>query len=217
VNDTCQQQHRVICFALPFEAAGFFAPPGWEVWTLGCAGGEAEKKFRRRAQAQPPAFCILAGLAGGLHPDLHAADIILDTAEDARISELPAGRVHTCERIVQAAADKATLRIATGADVCDLETARLRRVASDMGFPLWSLRSVSDTASQDLPIPSRLLCRERDGCTDLPGLIAWLLRHPSCWPDFLQMTAHARAARKSLHAALHVLMQGLNAEVVRKS
>ncbi|MCX7868594.1 MAG: hypothetical protein N2322_01465 [Terrimicrobiaceae bacterium] len=202
---------RVVCFALRFESVGFRSPPGWSTWVLGRAGTAGAAAFRARCAGQAPAVCVLAGLAGGLRPSLRAGDVLLEPPGSQAPAGFRQGRVLTCDALASTPPEKLRLWQSTGADVCDLETAHFRSVARECGFPLWSLRVVSDDAREELAAPGHLLCHPGTGRTKLDALACWLLTRPSKWAAFARMVRQATKARARLHAALGSLLEKLNA------
>ena len=92
------------------------------------------------------------GLGRGADPTLRVGDVVIDVPWDA--ASLPLdypvsrGRIHTADRPVATAGEKAELFGRTGALAVDMEQSAVRATAG--GVPLVGLRAVSDAAGEDL-------------------------------------------------------------------
>jgi adenosylhomocysteine nucleosidase len=134
----------------------------------------AVEHLERRLNDNMPALLISAGFAGGLQPGLNAGDLILgeNHSDPDVVSRLSlndgwhVGCVSTAEGILERAEDKRLLGMRTGCLAGDLETAHLARICMpNEGFPC-SVRCISDTVEDDLPIPANILLNPRTGRPD---------------------------------------------------
>lgn len=199
---------KVVCFALAFEAEGFAPVEGWKVWTLRAAGERAVQKFAEHCGGRPPALCILAGLAGGINPELRAGAVLLDAEEDGVAPGwMRRGKVISVKEVVGTVEDKLRLWEACRADVCDMETGPIRQAASLQGSRIWSVRAVSDDAHTALPAPPRLLAAAAERGSAAVRLAIWLLARPARWVAFGNMMRDARRARSALHGSLRALLR----------
>lgn len=105
-----------------------------------------------------PALTVTCGFAGGLDTSLASGDCIYsaDPADPAhsilkRIGAKPC-RFHHVDRIAATASDKASIRKASGADAVDMESRPIREECSQLGLRSITLRVISDTAQEDLPV-----------------------------------------------------------------
>jgi adenosylhomocysteine nucleosidase len=112
-------------------------------------------------EGQSPSLWIAAGFGGGLSADLEVGDIVTvrnfsDPALLEAIEALPTrrGTLITTKSVIETAVQKQDLARHTGAIVVDMETAAIQRLCCPRGIPMLSVRAISDTASQDLPIPA---------------------------------------------------------------
>lgn len=191
-----------VVFALPFEGVGFPERAGGFVKTvLNVCGSDAAIEFGKQLdESDPsPAGVVLAGLAGGLNPALGVGAIVVHGAGGG---ERHAGSVFTVDAIVDTVFRKAELWKSSAADCVDLETAGMAALCAERGIPFLSIRSVSDTAADDLPVPGAVLFHpvKRKPC--LRGMFFYLLWHPHRLPGFFRMVRHARLARARLHGFL---------------
>ncbi len=144
---------------------------------------------------------ILAGLAGGLAPDLRRGDVVIDEHSDfAETSASRRGKVATVDSIVSTPAEKAELRRSTGALVVDMESAIVRDWARRQGIPYVGLRAVSDTAAETLH-PATLRLVDERGFLRLDRLASELIRNPS-FAAFLWKFRESRRSTDALANAV---------------
>ncbi len=210
-----------ITFALEYESAAFRARHTLRlresVWILGVMGRPAGDALRKRLDAQRPDLVLSAGFAGALQSGIQAGDLILglnhSSPEIAAQIKLPArwraGDVLTEEAIIEQGAEKRRLGETTGALAGDLETAHLAAVCFNLGIPMLSVRSISDTIDDDMPVPSVILLNPATGRPNPMGLFKHLIRNPGCIPSFNKLLKNARAAQFSLAAGLEELLPQL--------
>lgn len=160
-----------------------------------------------------PRLLISAGFAGGLDPrwqlfDRVAPSEVLDatgwhlTVDSLDWSEsapapVASGRLITVDQIVRTAVEKADLRAATGADLVDMETAAVARLAGERGVRFLPLRVISDIATADLP-PEVLTIMGPTGGYRLGAAIGALWRRPAGIKDLLVLREHALEAARRL-------------------
>jgi adenosylhomocysteine nucleosidase len=128
----------------------------------------------------PPSLVLTCGFAGGLNPDLKLGDVVFEMGNaplsppsgervSARTGEgllsklLAVGAKPTkffcADHVATTAAEKQKLRHETGADAVEMESAAIHAVCVEQGIPCVTVRVISDTASEDLPLDFNQLSR----------------------------------------------------------
>ncbi len=132
--------------------------PTVRVLTTGMGERNARAACTEALDATRPPWVITGGIAGGLEPTLRTGDARYDAdpsfpklAAFHRLGLLP-GRCVMVGRIAVTPADKSRLRQQSGADLVDMESAAIREVCRAHGVPSATLRTVSDTAHEALPL-----------------------------------------------------------------
>ncbi|WP_237227754.1 hypothetical protein [Rubinisphaera sp. JC750] len=172
----------------------------------------AASEVDRILNCTSPSRILIAGLCGGLTPDLPVgACVSVTSVRDAGgqpVRELAsvdpaacAGRtlVSVAEPVLSAEA-KHELAGKAGAAVVDMESAGIVRVAMQAGLPVSSLRVVSDDASMSLPAEVGRLIRS-DGELDLLQAIGLVLR-PHLFFKLRELQLASQTALTSLMRAM---------------
>jgi hypothetical protein len=132
----------------------------------------------------PPKMVFTCGFAGGLNPDLKLGEVVFEIKNP---SEPPyvgcygrlvnAGarpmKFFCADRIATTVAEKQALREQTGADVVEMESAAIHAVCAEKNIPCVTVRVISDTADEDLPLDFNALARP-DRSIDF-GKLAWAI------------------------------------------
>jgi adenosylhomocysteine nucleosidase len=153
-----------VCFALPEEAGPFQKQSGeTPVFFTGIGKANAEKAVREYLKDHSPGLLLTCGFAGGLDSGLNIGDIIFETAngkggkDDAMQAKLVAAggkpaKIVCVERIASTVAEKKKLREETGANAAEMESGAIQAVCRERGIPCATVRVISDTANEDLPL-----------------------------------------------------------------
>ena len=153
-----------VCFALPEEAGPFQKRCGdIPVFFTGIGKVNAEKVAREYLKDHAPAFLLTCGFAGGLDPQLNIGDVVFETANGSGGKDNPmhaqlvaAGakpaKIFCADRIAGTVAEKKKLREETGADAAEMESGAVQSVCRERGIPCVTVRVISDTATEDLPL-----------------------------------------------------------------
>lgn len=204
----------LVTFALPEEAAPFrqswratAIPSRVEILVGGMGAAQTTRRVLRHIQATRPALTLTCGFAGGLHPSLRPGDVLFhaDPNESAapRLQQCGArpARFHHVESIVATAQAKAHLHAQTGADAIDMESKLIRDECARLGLRSLTLRVVSDTAGEDLPVDFNRWTRPDQ--TLNPWAIARdLLARPALVPELIRL-------RRKLNHCAHRLSNTL--------
>lgn len=192
---------------LPGASARRYREGSLEVWVTGIGMTNAGRVGAAALEAARPARLITSGVAGALDPEASVGRVYHDHddgfpgADRLRAAGSTPGRMVTRDQVVVTRAAKARLLEETGAHLVDMESSVLRELARSAGVPSATVRSVSDTAHQDLPLdfnrtysPDKRL---------LPGRLALeIARAPWTIPALIRFGRDARTASERLAAVL---------------
>lgn len=180
----------LVCFALKEEAAPFHKiaadRPGVFTLIVGIGRQNAEKSVRSflgDGTVAAPSFVLTCGFAGGLNPDLKLGEVMFEVSEPATsnlqlstrllVAGAKPAKIHCADRIATTVAEKQALRAETGADVVEMESAAIQAVCAERGIPCATVRVISDTANEDLPLDFNALAKP-DKSLDF-GKLAWAI------------------------------------------
>jgi hypothetical protein len=187
-----------VVFALPFEGRGFpERGVGFEKKVLNVCGVAAARRFEDilYLSSSKPERVILAGLAGGLNPDLRVGDVL---AQGEVLAGARRGVVFTADEIADTSEKKRELREKTGADCVDLETGPVAEVCQLNDIPFVSVRAISDTSAEDLPVPGNVLVHPVTMAPSTFGICRCLISRPWKIPAFFRMVRNSISARDQL-------------------
>ena len=120
---------------------------------------------------------LTCGFAGGLNPALvrrrraFSTPAIADLRSQVDGGGRAAGKFYCASRIATTAAEKAELRRTTGADAVEMESEAFAQLCRERGFACATVRVISDTAHDDLPLDFNQLSQP-DLSLDY-GKLAW--------------------------------------------
>jgi adenosylhomocysteine nucleosidase len=205
----------LVCFAVREEAA--FALPlpefkgGRDALLTGMGRRNASTRFAKRLKSLSPERVITCGFAGALDPKLNIGDAVFEEDFDAGFGEvlrdlgaLPA-KFYCSTRVAVSAAEKSELRRTTGADAVEMESSVIRTLCRERGIPSVTLRVISDTAHEDLPLDFNALMTA-DQKISIPKLAGALVKSPRSVPRLLELQRNTRLAARRLAAVLHGLL-----------
>jgi adenosylhomocysteine nucleosidase len=200
----------LVCFALKEEAAAFreFATRRTDVQIIltGVGRANAESKVSAFLKCCRPRLVLTCGFAGGLDPQLAVGDVVFAT-DDASLREKQnqAGarlvKFHCAARVAVTAAEKTELRRATGADAVEMESEAIQSLCRERGIPCATVRAISDTANEDLPLDFNQLAKP-DLSMHYGKLALAIARSPGKIPDLRRLQKNCRLAAERLAAAL---------------
>jgi adenosylhomocysteine nucleosidase len=219
----------LVCFALKEEAAPFrkmaMGKPGLSVLITGIGRRNAEKSVRDFLAASSPELVLTCGFAGGLNPDLKLGDVVFEVAAPLAPSLSPPGgervsartgeglieklsstgaqpvKFFCADRIATTVAEKKKLRGETGADVVEMESAVIHAVCRERRIPCATVRVISDTANEDLPLDFNVLAKP-DQSLNYGKLFLAIARSPGKIGALMQLQKQARFAAEKLAEVL---------------
>ncbi len=208
-------------FALEFESAAFRATQSpqlcVEIWNLGVTGAHSAEVLRRRIAINRPEIIVSAGFSGALDPDLELGAIVIGknyTDPDLfrvlrAFPQYRTGSIVTAPHILETSAAKKELAASSGALAGDLESGHLHSVCLEVGIKMLSVRTISDTLQQDLPVPADILINPETGKTDPAAIFRYLFTHPAKAAQFARLVTGAKVAQQSLAKALGEILPAL--------
>ncbi len=176
----------LVCFALKEEAAPFrkmaagtaAAAQAAAVLITGIGRRNAEKSLREFLATHSPELVLTCGFAGGLNPDLKPGDVVFLTVDPGLDKSLvkagakPA-KFFCADRIATTVAEKRALRERTGADAVEMESVPIHMVCHERQIPCATVRVISDTANEDLPLDFNQLSKPNKSLDF--GKLAWAI------------------------------------------
>lgn len=212
----------LVCFALKEEAAPFHkiaaAHPGVGMLIVGIGRANAEKSVRdflSGAAGVPPELVLTCGFAGGLNPDLKLGEVVFELAAPVISNQklnntlLSAGakpaKFFCADRIATTVVEKTFLREQTGADAVEMESAAIHAVCAEKNIPCVTVRVISDTAHEDLPLDFNGLAKA-DKSLDF-GKLAWAIaKSPGKIPQLMALGKKTSFAAKQLADVLEKII-----------
>jgi nucleoside phosphorylase len=192
----------------------------------GHSGGASVPASRLVSSLAPPDYVLTCGFAGGLNPDLKPGDVVFeifprssrgDEAQTETGNQLEPTHVGCYEKLIAAgakpakffcagriattAAEKKKLRAETGADAVEMESEAIHAICRECGIPCATVRVISDTANEDLPLDFNALAKP-DQSLDY-GKLAWAIaRSPGKIGALLKLQKQTRFAAERLAEVL---------------
>jgi adenosylhomocysteine nucleosidase len=212
-----ESHQALVCFALKEEAGVFqkLAAGNPEVAIL--ITGMGKQNSRRALLAElarlTPTYVLTCGFAGGLNPGLGIGEVLFATDDPTLRARLTAAnakpaKVLCAARIATTVGEKAELRRTTGADAVEMESAAFEEVCGERRIRFATVRAISDTASDTLPLDFNALSKP-DMNLDL-GKLAWAIaKSPGRIPALLRLQRNSsRAAARLAEVLMKVVAPG---------
>jgi adenosylhomocysteine nucleosidase len=200
----------LICFALKEEAAPFrkitAGKSGITILLAGIGRQNAEKSLREFLATHSPKLVLTCGFAGGLNPELKPGEVIFETSDENLRAKLLGARakplkIFCADRIATTIAEKKKLRAETGADAVEMESAAIHAVCRERGIPCATVRVISDTASEDLPLDFNVLSKP-DKNLDFGKLFLAIAKSPGKIGALMQLQKKTKFAAERLAEVL---------------
>ncbi len=210
---------QLICFALKEEAAAFrkriAGRSDISILIVGIGRENADKSIRSFLSSHTPERVLTCGFAGGLNPDLKIGDVVFElpstadaqTKLSAQLISIGAKPVKffCADRIATTVAEKTKLRDESGADVVEMESAAIHAVCAERGILCATVRVISDTAHEDLPLDFNALAKP-DKSLDFRKLFFAIAKSPGKIGDLMQLQKTTSFAAHQLAVVLEKLI-----------
>ncbi len=206
----------LVCFALSTEARPFrkYAATRRNICVL-CTGmgqANAHRVVERELSRLDPELVLTCGFAGGLRPELTLGTVLFEADEDfpLRLALLDAGahpaRFSCAERVTGTVLGKRMLLESTGADAVEMESQVIRSLCAERRLPCATVRVVSDTALEDLPLDfNQFLTTERN--TNYLKLLSAVVRQPEKLSALLRFHRQLQTAAEKLATVLAQVLE----------
>lgn len=207
----------LVCFAVKEEAKFFFPSHSRvgsiQAWVTGMGRRNAAEGIREAVAAVQPERVLTCGFAGGLNPDLDLGTIVFDHDFDSGVAEglaelnAVSARFHCSRRVAITAAEKRALWESTGADAVEMESSVIRTLCREWRIPSATVRVISDTARDDLPLDFNALMTSDDRI-HYGKLALAVLSRPRRIPQLIAFQRQTLTAARELGRVLNELFSG---------
>ncbi len=218
-QDIREQVGFLVCFAVKEEAAFAYPLPmvkgGRDMLITGMGRRNTSEQFHQALERLLPERVLTCGFAGALNPALKIGDVLYDQDFDAGFAEkldvlgARPGTFHCSTRVAVTVAEKAELRRTTGADAVEMESSVIRTLCRERKIPSATIRVISDTANEDLPLDFNLLMTSQQKIS-LPKLMFALVRSPQKVPRLMHLQSNTRVAARNLATTVQGLLAGFS-------
>lgn len=203
----------LVCFAVKEEAKFFSSTAAGDCRQIiiGMGVGNAARGIESALSQSKPQLVITAGFAGGLNPKYILGTVLFDEDSGAGLGEklLKAGavkaRFHCSERVAVTASEKRQLWNSTGADAVEMESSIIRARCLQNNIPSATIRVISDTADEDLPLDFNSLMTA-DCRIDFAKLAWQVVTHPQKIPRLMKLQKQTAFAACNLGNVLEQLL-----------
>ena len=182
----------------------------------------------------PPTLVLTCGFAGALNPDLKPGEVVFELTDrrgefhepqtekesgtrvtrpsesSPLLEKLTAAgakpaKFFCADRIATTVAEKKKLRAETGVDAVEMESGAIHAICRERGIPCATIRVISDTANEDLPLDFNALAKP-DKSLDY-GKLAWAIAmSPGKIGALLKLRKRTRFAAERLAEVLAKLI-----------
>jgi nucleoside phosphorylase len=185
--------------------------PGISVLVTGMGRKNSERALLQALPQILPGLVLTCGFAGALDPRLKIGDVVFEADAESRLAPTlqatgaaPA-KFHCAPRVATTIAEKTALRKSTGADVVDMESQFIRQLCREKKIPSATLRAISDSALDDLPLDFNELMT-KDDTLSFSKLTVALMKSPGKIPQLMQLQKNTRLAAQKLAGVLEKLL-----------
>jgi nucleoside phosphorylase len=169
---------------------------------------------------------LTCGFAGGLNPDLKLGEVvfeILSSSSQRELAQTETGnqlepidigchekliaagakpaKIFCADRIATTIAEKKKLRAETGADAVEMESAAIHAICRERAIPYATVRVISDTANEDLPLDFNALSKPNKNL-DFGKLFLAIAKSPEKIGALMQLQKKTKFAAEKLAEVL---------------
>jgi len=210
------REATLICFAVKTESQYLRrSRPDLPLLHTGIGKHNAETALQSYLSRARPGLVITSGFAGGLDPELELGDILFAKTGTHAIFDrltrfsIKEGTFHCSTRIATTAEEKETLRRTTRCDAIDMESAHIHKIARAHRIPCLTVRAISDTAHENLPLDFNDLMTPRMPVDPLK-LVGALCRKPAKIPELIRFNRSIGKTAQTLATAISRLIEEEN-------
>ena len=196
----------LVCFAVSQEAAPFKPLGAVSVLVTGMGAANVHRLLPTVLDRERPDAVFTCGFAGALDPALPIGSVLGDTNDTQLTSLLEEAdvllrRFHCADHVAVTAAEKRDLRSKTLCDAVEMESGVIHDLCRQRALPCATVRAISDTANDDLPLDFNQLVDERQRLSAL-RLAGAILRRPWAIPGLMRLGRHSGLAAHNLAHSL---------------
>ena len=202
----------IITFAVREETKSFKAVPGARRFLTGMGRDNAERAIHSILDKFAPRVVLTCGFAGGLNPALKNDEVVFQAEDGSPLYDQikTAGATPVsffCARRVAITSDeKLRLWRGTGLDAVEMESETIREICRERNVPSATIRVISDTAAEDLPLDFNTLMTPAQKIHY--GKLSWaLVRSPWKLAELLAFQQKSLEAGKALGEFLDKLLK----------
>ena len=200
----------LVCFALEGEAKPFRrlmrGRDDVRILVTGMARRNTEREIHSALEAATPGIVFTCGVAGALDALLRIGDVLFETAEEQIAEKLRAAggraaKFACADRVAITRAEKTALRERTQADAVEMESAFIHEACAKRRIACATVRAISDTADDDLPLDFNLLWTEEQKLSPVKLALA-ILRAPHRISALIRLGQNSARAAEELARVL---------------
>jgi adenosylhomocysteine nucleosidase len=200
----------LVCFAVKEEATAFrrlVAGRGdVSIIVSGMGSRNAENAVHTFLADNKPALVLTCGFAGGLDPSLTPGAVVFETTQPHLAEKLSAAGAKPAtsmcaDHVAVTAVEKCQLRKDLGVDFVEMESGTIQTMCLGTGIPCATVRVISDTANENLPLDFNQLYRP-DMSLDFGKLMWTIAKSPGKIAALMRLQKRCRFAAEQLAAVL---------------
>jgi|SRR5687767_10195513 len=202
----------LVTFAVKEEMKFFPGGPGIRRYITGMGRDNAENAITAALEEIHPKLVLTCGFAGGLNPLLKSNEIVFSSEDGSPVFDTlkQAGATPVsffcARRVAITSEEKQRLWRGMGSDAVEMESESIRDICRERDIPSATVRVISDTALEDLPLDFNTLLSPAQKIHY--GKLTWaLVRAPFKLAELLAFQQKTVDAAKSLGAFLTKVLQ----------